>query len=369
MIKKILKSIFLLFPPVKKLYQDRNEYATDISRLMEENDNLKTEIKSLNQKINDLSTKIEQEQNDLSTKIEQEELDIADSLSDRGLFIVGHARSGTSVLLDALNSSKDVYCLGEANIHMSIEREGKNFCSWYNEMHRRVLKQPVLSRSLYLPEFNDKSGWQVLKILSKSYQYIGEKVAFRQEEMGYDYESFFSFSAKYFQNSVFICVIRNPEAVTISNVKMFMSGEVHEDTIKQVAISQMQIYYLILSIYLTFSKVFVLSHEDITQDTFDYLGKSIGIDLEKAGSNYDVTYQSLKKDTQDKSIVNNQQGLNSAVFNSNQWFCKVDSFYQQIVDLFDQSTLQSTSIFKVRRIAGTIYKELDQIGCWPHIKI
>src|SRR5204862_6445007 len=59
----------------------------------------------------------------------------SDLLEKQGLFVVGHARSGTSILMQALNTSPDIFLLGEANLYVEGLRIG--FPRWFNDMHRQ----------------------------------------------------------------------------------------------------------------------------------------------------------------------------------------------------------------------------------------
>ena len=65
----------------------------------------------------------------------------AAATGDRGLFVIGHARSGTTILADVLNTSDDVCCLVEPYFHRSVDVE--NFAESFNSMHRGFGNPPI----------------------------------------------------------------------------------------------------------------------------------------------------------------------------------------------------------------------------------
>ncbi|MCX7353068.1 MAG: sulfotransferase, partial [Proteobacteria bacterium] len=384
----MLKKIALWIPHLRTLHEERNRYAQAVQRLEFEKNQMqlqialltqssskaelsvltervdvlsagitgldekitvhssaKTELSDLSKRVNTLSDGISGLDEKISTQLIQKDEKSSNkpednfSLTNRGLFVVGHARSGTTILLDALNSSRDVYCLGEANLHKTVEKT--DFCNWFNAMHRSF-NNPLM-KSSYLPDFSDQSGWGVLKKMSESYKFVGEKVAFRQEELGYDYVSFFNFSAKYFQSSNYICVIRHPRSVSASNIEMFTAGRLNDDTLEAVAISQMQCYYLIMCLASTLKNVFVIVHERIEQNTFNYLGSMLDINLDKAGSYYDFKKTVTSSDFIQKIPM---EGV-----------AKTVNYYERFVGLFSPETLRPISSLNARNLLFELYEE------------
>ena len=68
-------------------------------------------------------------------------------LEDRSIFIVGCARSGTTILWKALNCSDDIFLLSETNPYRNGWKA--NFVDTYNYKHERLGNQK--QKSLYLP--------------------------------------------------------------------------------------------------------------------------------------------------------------------------------------------------------------------------
>jgi hypothetical protein len=205
-------------------------------------------------------------------------------LEKQGLFIVGHARSGTSILLRALNTCPDVFLLGEANIHTEGLRNG--FAGWFNAMHREFGN--TRSKGTYCPGAPDAegNGPETFEWLSRRFRYVGEKVALRSETLGYRPDNFFEFQARHFFTSHYLCIIRNPADVMTSNMKMFKP-----DDLSAYVDSYLGTLQLILEFVETFPNVFVLFHERIDQHTFEVIGAKLGVDLQGAFAVFEEKYQ------------------------------------------------------------------------------
>jgi hypothetical protein len=205
-------------------------------------------------------------------------------LEKQGLFVVGHARSGTSILLRALNSSPDIFLLGEANLYIEGLRSG--FPRWFNEMHQQFGN--TLAKDSYCPTMADPeaNGPETFQWLGHRFRYVGEKVAFRSETLGYNPAAFFDFHARHFFTSHYVCVIRNPSDVLQSNNHMFKP-----ENLAIYADSYLQSLQLILELVDTFPNVLVASHESIDQATFETIGQQLGVDLKAAFALYEGHYQ------------------------------------------------------------------------------
>jgi len=201
----------------------------------------------------------------------------------KSIFIVGHGRSGTTVLLRALSSSPDIYLLGEANLYLNI---GKNdFSSWYNAMHAEFKNKP--EKSTYCPKINmeNATGWHVLEYLSRYFKYIGEKVAF-SDQSG-NQKDFFDFSLSNFIDGHYLCVIRHPVDVIASSIIGFYNANFNdEEKISSLIKSIYRTYDLIISIHKTFPNAYIITHENIQKDTFDYLSKRLSVNLQRANALY-----------------------------------------------------------------------------------
>ena len=72
---------------------------------------------------------------------------VCNRLESQGLFIIGAARSGTTILQNALNDSRDIFLFGEPCFH--ADSGDADFASRYNTMHRSWGNQE--NKSSYCP--------------------------------------------------------------------------------------------------------------------------------------------------------------------------------------------------------------------------
>lgn len=208
-------------------------------------------------------------------------------LEQQGLFVVGHARSGTTVLMHALNSARDIFLLGEANLMVEGLKPG--FARWYNQMHAGDGKPKTKDTFCPIAPSDDANGVETLNWLSQRFRYVGEKMAFRSESLGYDPSRFFEFHARNFFLSHYVCVIREPADVLKSSREMFKP---HDLAI--YADSYLRNLELILALNETMPNVYVLFHESINQRTFDVLGKKLQLDLSGV---YEASYAKQYQDS------------------------------------------------------------------------
>ncbi|MBY0611848.1 MAG: sulfotransferase [Beijerinckiaceae bacterium] len=236
---------------------------------------------------------------DIADKLERLTLQIATdrvaggsavaAVSFPGIFIVGHARSGTSILLDALNSSKAIFMFGEANFHETHPRT--DFRQWYNSMHEGFGN--LRGKGTYCPALlgDEASGWDYLQQMSKSFRRVGDKVAFRDETLGYNFQRFFDFQTRHFFDSFHVCIIRHPYMTLKSSFQMFDQTD-HVIYVRSYIKTILQI----LELYQTMPNVPILIHEMIDESTFNLLSQWMDIDLSHGIKFYEKAYQVLPAD-------------------------------------------------------------------------
>ena len=173
-------------------------------------------------------------------------------LEKQGLFVVGHARAGTTALMRALNSSPHIFLLGEANLSFEGLRPG--FARWYNQMHAADRKPKTKNSFCPSAPSDDANGVETLHWLSQRFRYVGEKMAFRSESLGYDPWGFFDFHARNFFLSHYVCVVRNPADVLTSSHTIFKPQD-----LSVYADSYLQSLELVLALNDTMPNVYVLN--------------------------------------------------------------------------------------------------------------
>ena len=202
-----------------------------------------------------------------------------DPISRRGLFVVGHARAGTSILQAALNTSPDVFLFGEANFH--FHALNANFRDWYNRLHT-MFGAPHL-KSSYCPALLPEAatGLEYLQSLAANYRWVGEKVAFGASSEDFGFNSFSNFHERRFYDAHYVCIIKHPFSTLISNKTMFKALDMRPHVrsfIKTLA--------KIVEVNSIHPNVRVLVHEQITAKTFEKLSDFLSIPLDEAFSCY-----------------------------------------------------------------------------------
>src|ERR1043166_2188144 len=111
--------------------------------------------------------------------------EITEKLSNNGLFIVGHARSGTSILQTALDLCPDIFLLNEANLHCHHYKE--NFVVWYRGMHANLGNPLSKLNSCPIPDDVAGDGFDVVLTARRTHKYVGDKLAFRNRALNGTY--------------------------------------------------------------------------------------------------------------------------------------------------------------------------------------
>jgi hypothetical protein len=281
----------------------------------------------------------------------KEEL-IREKFWSSGIFVIGHARSGTGILQMALNSSPDIYMLGESNLHFNVDKPG--FVPWYHEMHGGYRAIPSKSTTLPLLADPEATGWDVLLMLKNRYRFVGDKVAYRSRKLGYDFDKSYNFLRRYFGGSWFFCTLRHPRDVIWSNNAMFLP-----DQIDDYIVSYLECLAHQIDIYFTCENVFFLPLDNIGSDTFKRIGERMNCNFDHAHKFYDQSVQKRSHPVvQAVDSVLLMQAINSfervcALFESSDLECSnrhellklrlnlasiLDAFYSAEAVLAEQST-------------------------------
>jgi hypothetical protein len=239
---------------------------------------------------------------------------------DRGLFVVGHARSGTSILADALNTSEDVYCFMEPYFYRSLDLP--EFAAWFNKMHQDFGNPPM--KGYWAPSFGGATARGVVRNLRETYRYVGEKLAFRQREKDYDFQKFVEFSVEEFSKSPFICVIRDPIQVTSSVIDTFEASNFNSEKLKEIVKSQLETYSVILQLSSIVPLCYLLFHESIDNEILATLGSELSINLEGAMNLYRADCRLTPHDPGTQGILNDNQDM--------KLLCEMHSRIRNLVD-------------------------------------
>jgi hypothetical protein len=208
------------------------------------------------------------------------------AIDAQGLFILGAARSGTTVLQNALNDSHDIYLFGEPVFH---DDPGKaDFAARYNAMHRAWGNQET--KSSYCPAFfgGDASWSEYLRHLATLYRYVGSKIVINPEKSQESCQRVFDFHCRYFYRAHYIFTFRNPIEVLMSTRGL---AELNGDTAascEAVLSSFVRVIALYIRMLRNLPSVHAVFHENIDETVFRDLELKLRVDLSHATSYYDA---------------------------------------------------------------------------------
>ena len=198
-----------------------------------------------------------------------------DGLYEKLVFIVGNARSGTTIVANILNLSENIYVMEEANLFIHLTKS--DFPEWFNAKNRDAGKPP--RKGTYVPPFagEEETGLATLRRLARDYDFVGDKVAFNPLET-FDCRSqqlyFFEEHAKFFSGCRYILTMRNPHESLLSMHRMFPS-----ETLPRLLWCWLEsLRYS--CIYLTyFKRCRMVFSESIGPEAFSAIGEFMGLEL------------------------------------------------------------------------------------------
>jgi hypothetical protein len=148
------------------------------------------------------------------------DLQALQSLDKQGLFILGCARSGTTILTRSLNRSRDVLVLEEANLYLL--HGVTDFVSYFNAHHTAMGNRCLKGTYLPPPLTLEDSPIAALLRLADSYRLVGEKVALSPHESPPNWQqTYLDFQGKYFFHAKYLHILRTPVEAVWSMHKMF----------------------------------------------------------------------------------------------------------------------------------------------------
>ncbi|MDE1174847.1 MAG: sulfotransferase [Parvibaculaceae bacterium] len=141
-------------------------------------------------------------------------------IAERCIFILGHARSGTTILAECLNAHPDVYMTTEANFYLRGPQA--DFREQYNLQHAHADNQ--ISKSSYAPAFvphGSSLWWEWLESAASHYSIVGDKMAFSDVHFDLCSEAdFLSFFEARFYQARYLFTFRDPVQTLISTIKL-----------------------------------------------------------------------------------------------------------------------------------------------------
>lgn len=207
------------------------------------------------------------------------------AVDTQGLFVLGAARTGTTVLQNALNDSRDIFLFGEPALH--DDPGTADFAARYNARHRAWGNQE--NKSSFCPAFFVADApWQdYLRHLTGMYRYVGSKIVVNPENALETCRRIFDFHCRYFYRSRYIFTFRNPVDVLMSTRGLAeLNGDAaasHEAVLR----SFVGVVWMYIRMLRNFPSVYAVFHENIDAAVFRHLGSILQLDLARGASYYD----------------------------------------------------------------------------------
>jgi hypothetical protein len=209
----------------------------------------------------------------------------ARAFPQNGLFVIGCARSGTTILQDALNDSKEVFLFGEPDFH--TDPGTPDFAQRYNEMHRSWRNQPTKS-TFCPPLIEGDAPWrEYLWRMGELYKFVGSKVVLNPMSFLHDPEHVLNFYSREFYDSRFIFTFRNPLDVARSTQELQRATGGGVTPFEILMASYVVAISLFLAMLRNLPHVHVVFHDNMGRPTFRRLEKILQIRLPGLRRYYD----------------------------------------------------------------------------------
>jgi Sulfotransferase family len=208
------------------------------------------------------------------------------AIGTQGLFVIGAARSGTTVMQNALNDSREVFLFGEPAFHE--DPGAPDFATRYNGQHRAWGNQE--NKSSFCPRlFEDDAPWFVyLQHMATMYRYVGSKLVINPDGAEAACQAVFDFHCRYFYRAHYVFTFRNPIDVLMSTRGL---AELNGDTAADHAVvlrSFVQVVGLYIRMLRNLPAVSAVFHESVGETTFRNLGEDLGVNLSSSMRYYDA---------------------------------------------------------------------------------
>ena len=201
------------------------------------------------------------------------------------LFILGAARSGTTVLQNALNDDPDVFLLGEPDLRHDTEAD---FAARYNAMHRSWRNQET--KSTFLPPSAGADGtWsEHLDALSRHHRWVGAKLVLNARREPDHLAATFDFHARRFPDARYLFTFRDPLAAALSTrgLQLLTTGET--DGMRAILRNLAEAVVLYVRMLRNLPHVRAVFHDRAGPALFAELGAWLDLPLEGAAAYYDA---------------------------------------------------------------------------------
>ena len=214
-----------------------------------------------------------------------DEIKTCRSIASRCAFVLGPARSGTTILGQIVNANDRAFMTGEANFYLAGPHP--DFREWYNNQH--VVFRNHISKISYAPHFTypgEHEWWQWLARAAEYYEIVGDKMAFTDQNIctcnSHEFMPFFE--ARFFE-SRYMFIFRDPLQTVLSSAMLW-----NKDPLPLI-----RSWASIVKLWADFIRVFpytmTILHADLNESTIAQVGTFLGLDLGESGRLLDAREQ------------------------------------------------------------------------------
>lgn len=204
------------------------------------------------------------------------------AIAPRCCFVVGYARSGTTLLADIINSNDRVLMTAEA--HYFVPNSAPRFRDWYNALHVGYGNQ--VTKATHAPDFIphlNHTWWQWLAEAAKYFDMLGDKIGLS------DYvfslappEAILSFFEARFFNARFIFTIRHPLHTLASAAITFNRDS--EESMRALLIGWLVFAQFWADCVRVLPNTYTILFDKFDAAGIDHLSAFVGLDLSGAKS-------------------------------------------------------------------------------------
>lgn len=150
-----------------------------------------------------------------------EEIKTCRAIANRCAFVIGPARSGTTIVAQIVNAHYRAFLTTEANYYLAGSYP--DFRDWYNSQHRTFGNQA--SKSTYAPNFGypgQGEWWRWLGYAADYFDLVGDKMAFTDYHTNSDHkDELMDFFETRFFESKYVFIFRDPVQTLLSSASLW----------------------------------------------------------------------------------------------------------------------------------------------------
>jgi hypothetical protein len=250
------------------------------------------------------------------------------ALEKKGLFVIGSARSGTTILANCLNACRQVYLLEEPCLF--VDYALPDFSARFNARHREY--ENTFAKGAFVPAAmpgDEDCAFALLRRLARDRTFVGEKVAIgpKPNTLPDDWQPrILHFYSRFFFPSAYILTVRRPGETAWSMSKMFPQAEA-----RSLLECWLQTLDVMIDVYLAFERTHVSFFDRFSPDTVATLARLLNLDFVLAPGTVDRAYVA--------SALKPRAIPDLLAPHSDVWQ-RCDDLYQLLLDNFSPETMR-----------------------------